>query len=202
MVLWSQGECERAANCCLEATKLAGSLKYKPVLASASITLGNILSGEGRFAEAIEWYRRAGALASELDDRPGMSWVISNISLILAHYGDYHRAAAGFELSLRKARETGDRWTACLNIAGLAAVNERLGRVDEAERLNQKAIFFEQRLGIPTYLSERYRGLHGDTVDLSPLPDVADLIPQQREPFDLTPLLAELEASFALADSA
>jgi len=134
-------------------------LEYKPILTRASITLGNIRSGEHWFGEAIYWYQRAGVLAREIDDRQALSWVISHIAQILAKRGDYEAAIAGYERSLRNAWEIGDRWTACLNVAGLATVNERLGRTDEAESLYRQAIDFGLRLGIPGYLSGMLVGL-------------------------------------------
>lgn len=153
MVLWSQGDWERAADNCLKSILIAGPLEHKPVLTRASITLGNIRSGEHWFGEAVSWYQRAGALAREIDDRQALSWAVSNIALILAKRGDYERAITGYERSLRNAWEIGDRWTACLNVAGLATINERLGRANEAESFYRQAIDFGQRLSIPSHLS-------------------------------------------------
>ncbi len=81
MVLWSQGEWEQAADNCLRSILIAGPLEYKPILTRASITLGNIRSGERWFGEAVYWYQHAGALAREIDDRRALSWAISNIAL-------------------------------------------------------------------------------------------------------------------------
>ncbi len=69
------------------------------------------------------------------------------------------RAIAGYERSLRNAWEIGDRWTACLNVAGLSAVNERLGRADVAELLYRKAIGFGMHMGMPSYLPGMLVGL-------------------------------------------
>ncbi len=159
MVLWSQGDWERAADNCLKSILIAGPLEYKPVLTRASITLGNIRSGEHWFGEAVYWYRHAGTLARETDDRQALSWVTYSIALILEKRGDDERASAGFERSLRIAWEIGDRWTACLNIAGLAKVNEQLGRAEEAESLYRQAVVFGLRLSIPSYLSGMLVGL-------------------------------------------
>jgi len=104
MVLWSQGDWEQAAESCLKSIRIASPLHYKPVLTRASITLGNIRSGEHWFGEAIYWYQHAGALAREIDDRQALSWAIANIALILAKRGDYERASAGCQRSLRIAR--------------------------------------------------------------------------------------------------
>ncbi len=62
-------------------------------------------------------------------------------------------AAAGYEHSLRNAWEIGDRWTACLNLAGLATVYEHLGQVDRAESLYRTAIRVGYRLHIPAYVT-------------------------------------------------
>jgi tetratricopeptide (TPR) repeat protein len=153
MVLWSQGDWERAADNCVKSILIAGPMEYRPILTRASITLGNIRSGEHWFGEAVYWYQRAGALAREIDDRQALSWATSNVAMILAKRGDYVRALAGYERSLRNAWEIGDRWTACLNVAGLGAVNERLGRLDLAESLYRAAIGFGLGLGTPGYLS-------------------------------------------------
>ncbi len=159
MVLWSQGDWERAADNCLKSILIAGPLEYKPILSRASITLGNIRSGEHWFGEAVYWYQWAGKLAREIDDRQALTWATSNIALILAKRGDYERACTGYERSLRNAWEIGDRWTACLNIAGLAAINEHLRMVDQAELLYRQAIYFGQHLCIPTYLAGMLVGL-------------------------------------------
>ena len=153
MVHWSQGDWDRSADCCLQAVRIAAPLEYKPIFARASITLGNVRSSQHWFGEAVHWYLRAGLLARQIDDRRILSWAVSNIALVLARRGDYIRAIAGYERSLRNAWEIGDRWTACLNVAGLSAVNEHLGRIDLAESLYRKAIDFGMHLNIPSYLS-------------------------------------------------
>jgi len=159
MVLWSQGDWERAADNCLKSILIAGPLEYKPILTRASITLGNIRTGENWFGEAVYWYQHAGALAREIDDRQALLWATSNVALILAKRGEYERASAGYERSLRNAWEIGDRLTACLNVAGLATIQECLGRLDEAESLYRLAIDFGIRLSIPSYLSGMLVGL-------------------------------------------
>lgn len=159
MVYWSQGDWERAGDCCLRAIRIAQPLAHKEILTRASITLGNVRSAEHWFGEAVYWYRHAGVLAREIDARQALSWAISNIALLLAKRGDYPRALAGYERSLRNAWEIGDRWTACLNVAGLAAVNERLGRWEQAEALYRKATGFGERLSMPSYLSGMLVGL-------------------------------------------
>jgi DNA-binding SARP family transcriptional activator len=153
MVHWSRGDWDRSADCCLQSIRIAGPLEYKPILARASITLGNIRSAQYWIGEAVYWYHYAGVLARQTDDRQALSWAISNIALLLARRGDYVRALAGYERSLRTAWAIGDRWTACLNVAGLGSVNERLGRIDLAESLYRKAIDFGFGLGVPSYLS-------------------------------------------------
>jgi tetratricopeptide (TPR) repeat protein len=159
MVLWSQGEWKRAADNCLKSILIAGSLENKPILTRASITLGNIRSGEHWFGEAVYWYQHAGRLAREIDDRQALAWATYSIALILAKRGDYERASAGFERSLRTSWEIGDRWTACLNLASLAAVKESQGKAVEAEWLFREAIDFGSRLSIPSYLSGMLVGL-------------------------------------------
>jgi tetratricopeptide (TPR) repeat protein len=153
MVLWSQGDWERAADSCLKAIRTAEPLEYKPILTRASITLGNISSGEHRHAEAVAWYQRAGALARESDDRQALCWVTYYIAQILATYGDDARARAGYLRSLRSALEIGDRLSACLNVAGLAEVVERLGSAGSAESLYRLAIELGLRLNISGYLT-------------------------------------------------
>lgn len=159
MVLWSQGDWEQAADCCLQSIRTAGPLEYKPVLTRASITLGNIRAGEHWFGEAVYWFKHAGALAREIDDRQALSLTTYSIAQILARRGDDERASAGFARSLRSAWETGDRWTACLNVAGLASVYEHQGKADEAEALYRLAVQFGMRLSIPGYLSGMLVGL-------------------------------------------
>ncbi|MGC9336209.1 MAG: tetratricopeptide repeat protein, partial [Anaerolineae bacterium] len=153
MVYWSQGNWERSADFCLQSILIAEPLDYKQTIARASITLGNVRSAQHWFGEAVHWYQRAGVLAREINDRQAISWATSNISLVLAKRGDNVRARAGYERSLRNAWEIGDRWTACLNLAGLGSVNESLGQLDLAETLYRKAIDFGLRLGIPSYVS-------------------------------------------------
>jgi len=159
MVYWSQGAWDRSADCCLQAVRIAGPLAYKAIIARASITLGNVRSSQHWFGEAVHWYLHAGLLARQIDDRRIVSWAVSNIAQVLAKRGDHVRAIAGYERSLRNAWEIRDRWTACLNLAGLSYVNERLGRVDLAETLYRKAVEFGVRLGIPGYLSGVLVGL-------------------------------------------
>lgn len=159
MVLWSQGDWERAADHCLKSILIAAPLDYKPLLTRASITLGNIRAGEHWFGEAVYWYLHAGTLAREIDDRQALSWAIYNIALILLKRGDFERARAGFELSLHKSWEIGDRWSACLNFAGLAVVQERLGNVERAEALYRQAIDLGRDLSISSYLSGMLLGL-------------------------------------------
>jgi len=152
MVYWSQGDWDQSADCCLRSIRTAGPLEHKLILTRASITLGNIRSAQYWIGEAVYWYHYAGVLARQIDDRQALSWATSNIALILAQRGDYVRALAGYERSLRNAWEIGDRWTACLNVASLGMVHEHLGRVDLAESLHREAIGFGLHLGIPSHL--------------------------------------------------
>ncbi len=153
MVYWSQGDWERSADCCLRAITIAGRLGYKQIITRASITLGNVRSSQHWFGEAVYWYQSAGVLAREIEDRQAISWAASNIALVLARRGDYVRAGAGYEHSLHNAWEIRDRWTACLNLAGLASVCEHLGQADRAESLYRAAIRIVYRLHIPAYVS-------------------------------------------------
>ena len=159
MVYWGQGDWDRSADCCLRAIRIAGALAYQSLITRASITLGNVRSSQHWFGEAVHWYLHAGLLARQIDDRRILSWAVSNIAQVLTKRGDHVRAIAGYQRSLRNAWEIRDRWTACLNIAGLSAVNERLGKVDLAESLYRKAIDIGVRLGIPSYLSGMLVGL-------------------------------------------
>lgn len=159
LVLWSQGDWEQAAEHCLQSIRIASPLEYTPILTRASLTLGNIRSGEHWYGEAVYWYQHASALARAMNDRQALSWAIYNIAQILARRGDYARAWSGFARSLRNAGEMGDRWTACLNVARLAEVHEHLGRAGEAEALYRLAIQFGSRLGIHSYLSAMQVGL-------------------------------------------
>lgn len=159
MVLWSQGDMEQSAAHCLKAILIATPLEYKPVLTRACIILGNIRAGENWFGEAVYWYQRAGALARESDDRQALAWVTANIAKILAKRGDEAGALAGYERSLRSAWEIGDRWTACLNVADLAAIYERMGKPGEAESLYRQAVDFGRCLYLPVLLSATLVGL-------------------------------------------
>lgn len=153
MVHGSQGDWEQSAACCRQAITIAETLEYKPIIARASITLGNVRLAQLAAGEAVRAYLRAGVLAREIDDRQLLSWAVSNVALILAKRGDYGRAIVGYESSLRNAWEIGDRRTACLVVAGLGAVNERLGRIEQAEMLYRKAVDFGVWLGVPGYLA-------------------------------------------------
>jgi tetratricopeptide (TPR) repeat protein len=94
-----------------------------------------------------------------MDDRRAFSLAIYNIAQILAKRDDFERARTGFELSLYKSWEIGDRWAACLKVAGLAAVHERVGDVDGAEALYRQAIDLGRSLSIPSFLSGMRVGL-------------------------------------------
>jgi cytidylate kinase len=85
--------------------------------------------------------------------RQALPWAIASIARILAKRGDYKRACAGHQRSLRISWEIGDCRTACLNVADLAAIREREGRADKAESIYRQAIDFGTHLSNPSYLS-------------------------------------------------
>lgn len=153
MIYWSQGDWDQSVECCLKSIAIAEPLGYHLVITRAAITLGNVYSSQHIAVQALQWYLHAGMLAKKIDDRQTWSWAVANSAGILADHGDFALALNGYEQVIHLCLETGDRWTACLNIANVGDVAQQLGEAKQAEFLYRKAITYGRALGIPSYLS-------------------------------------------------
>lgn len=94
-----------------------------------------------------------------MDDRRAFWLAIYNIAQILAKRGDFERAKQVLSSVCTNPGRLATAWAACFNVAGLAAVHERVGDVDGPEALYRQAIDLGRSLSIPSYLSGMLVGL-------------------------------------------
>jgi tetratricopeptide (TPR) repeat protein len=120
-----------------------------PLIASLLNNLGVLRKAQGRYAEALAYYRRALPLIARRD-RAGLATLEHNLGGIEHARGQYARAEphARRSIELRTAALGAGHPAVAADVAALAAIVEARGRFDEAAVLYSRALaIFRRKLG-------------------------------------------------------
>ncbi|KZT39885.1 hypothetical protein SISSUDRAFT_1060805 [Sistotremastrum suecicum HHB10207 ss-3] len=103
-----QGLLTLAEKACCEAIELHGQLTGESRSQAASLcTLGSILDGQGRLAEAQNAYLKSGQLFAKLGDTPNLTMLTRMMSGLALEQGDFELAKARAHAALRYYMEFG-----------------------------------------------------------------------------------------------
>ena len=119
-------------------------------LTRALSALGHVLAGFGKYAEAIEFYEHALAVAlrsNQSSDRAHAEAVWGLLGEAQEGLNDLGRARASFEQSLTLAREFGDLMAESRALKRLAKLSEKFFEIEQALKLYQQALELDRRMG-------------------------------------------------------
>jgi class 3 adenylate cyclase/tetratricopeptide (TPR) repeat protein len=137
---------------------------------------------DGRWDDALDWYRRSGQSAARVGDVVSVARTQNNEAEILSDRGRLDEARVLFEQALRVWRAAGYRIGIALATSNLGRAMARSGRFEDAHRLLEDALAQFEELGAEAYVGETQarlaeclvlEGRHRDALEaLAPL--VAD----------------------------
>src|SRR3989344_5642732 len=76
-----QSDYEKAMEYSKQASSLAKKLNFIPAQANAANLMGNIISDNGKYADALAYYNQSYDLYEQIKDSVGMSYALNNIAL-------------------------------------------------------------------------------------------------------------------------
>ena len=109
---------------------------------------------DGRWDDALDWYRRSGESAARVGDVVSVARAQSNEAEILSDRGQFDEARALFEQALRVWRAADYRIGVALATSNLGRVMARSGQFEEAHRLLEDALAQFEELGAEAYVAE------------------------------------------------
>jgi non-specific serine/threonine protein kinase len=165
---WVRGHLTEGRRWLDEVLEAAGSVEngaqeHKGTQAKALLGAGVLAYYQGDRERAAVLYEEALALWRQLDDRQGISLVLTTLGAAAYYQGDYWRATALHEESLALRRELGDRRGVSASLANLASVAYYQGDYERATALHEESLALRREL-----MDER-----GVAVALNNLGDVA-----------------------------
>jgi class 3 adenylate cyclase/tetratricopeptide (TPR) repeat protein len=109
---------------------------------------------DGRWDDALDWYRRSGETAARVGDVVSVARAQINEAEILSDRGQFDEARALFEQALRVWRAAEYRIGVALATSNLGRVMARSGQFEEAHRLLDDALAQFEELGAEAYVDE------------------------------------------------
>jgi class 3 adenylate cyclase/tetratricopeptide (TPR) repeat protein len=109
---------------------------------------------DGRWDDALDWYRRSGESASRVGDVVSAARAQNNEAEILSDRGRLEEARVLFEQALRVWRAADYRLGVALATSNLGRVMARSGQFDDAHRLLEEALAQFEKLGAKDFVGE------------------------------------------------
>jgi class 3 adenylate cyclase/tetratricopeptide (TPR) repeat protein len=109
---------------------------------------------DGRWDEAIDWYRQSGDSARRVGDVVNVARAANNEAEVLSDRGHLAEARDLFEEALRAWRAANYRIGIALATANLGRVASRAGEFDDARRLLAEALELFRELGAEAFVDE------------------------------------------------
>ena len=108
---------------------------------------GTLAAQQGDNTAARALYEDSLSIRRELNDRPGVGALLSNLGVLAYYGGDYAAARALDEESLALFHEIGDRWSAATLLNNLGDIARDEGDFPRARRLLGESLVIRRRLG-------------------------------------------------------
>jgi class 3 adenylate cyclase/tetratricopeptide (TPR) repeat protein len=109
---------------------------------------------DGRWGDALDWYRRSGRSAARIGDVMGVARAQINEGEILSDRSQFEEARALFEQALRVFRAADYRIGVAVTTSNLGRVMARSGQFADGHRLLEDALERFEELGAEAYVAE------------------------------------------------
>jgi tetratricopeptide (TPR) repeat protein len=156
---------------------------------------------DGRWDDALDWYRRSGESAARVGDVVNVARAQSNEAEILSDRGQFDEARALFEQALRVWRAADYRIGVALATSNLGRVLARSGQFEEAHRLLEEALAQFQELGAGAYVVETQARIAECLVLEGHHREAFEALTPLREPDSPQLAMAERLAGYAVVQS-
>jgi predicted ATPase len=147
LVLFRQGEYDRARSRLEQALALARASHLATVEANVLRNLGNVATRRGDYDRARSCFEQALALHRAAGDIRGEGLVLNNLGIVVMEQGDYAGGLAHCEQSLDRCREVGDRRGACMALGNLGNANHSLGDYARAQSYYEQSLEWSREIG-------------------------------------------------------
>jgi tetratricopeptide (TPR) repeat protein len=184
-----------------EALAILEEVRDLPRLMNLQNNVGIEAYFDGRWDDALDWYRRSGDSASRIGDVVNVARAQNNEAEILSDRGLSEEARALFEQALRVWRAADYRAGVALATANLGRVMARSGRFDEAHRLLGDALAQFEELGAEAYVAETRARLAECLVLEGHHREAFEVLTPLREPGSPQLAIAERLAGYAVVQS-
>jgi predicted ATPase/DNA-binding SARP family transcriptional activator len=114
-------------------------------IGTATATLGNLYSAQGKIEEAISALQEARQLMTQLHAADDEAYTLIRIGMLRLRLGDREGASRDVEAALETAQRTGSTMSSSFASFGLAMLAHDRGRTDEARRLAFTALDMIER---------------------------------------------------------
>ena len=128
-------EVSQGLNICKQALELFHKLEYKPGIAQAFNSIGELARMQGDYGAARHYYEESLSIASVTGERQREAVVLNNLSFIAYHQQDYRLALQFAQKSLIVARDINNEYRQACFIATSAGPFAALGQPERAARL-------------------------------------------------------------------
>ncbi len=116
--------------------------------ASAATGLGLIAWRQGRLDEAESYFEEARKLFASIDRRANLAAAYGNLGILADNRRDYATARRYYESALALYLAEGERAGESAVYSNLAVIERKLGNLDAAATLQQRAVELQRRIGL------------------------------------------------------
>jgi predicted ATPase len=136
-------------------------------------SIGLVLTYQGKYHEAREYYERTRAIAEKLGDAGDIAAVIGNIGIVSMKLGDYQEAIPILEKSLKIFEDIGDPRGRAISLSTLGDTYREMKKFEKGRACYEESIEISQEIGVDELSMDPYLGLAHLSIDLGNL-DAAD----------------------------
>lgn len=160
IVYRKQGDFDHAISYELQSIKILETVpddrKCESLVANACNSVGNAYKWQGKYRDALAYFRKGLAIRKKHDNKKGISKSLNEIGLVYELLGMYQLALDTHEESLAISREINYTQGIATSLQNIGNVNSKLNQLDHA------LLYLEQSLELKTNFSDK--------------PDYADLV--------------------------
>lgn len=160
MVYWRLNQLKEAEKYQLRAVELRKKIGYSSrEMGTTLINLGMVLHHQGRFDEALDYYRMAGDLLEKDGRKRQLAAVYNNIGELHLKTKAYSRALENFGLALKIYESLGHKWGVANSKRNFGEVYIEMKNYGQARRYFESALEHAKIPGFRTILMDSYIGL-------------------------------------------